>query len=92
LIRTGWSRSKRTLWCKSEPKHARMTPQELERAVQAKTNNPDLVSPLLADKFVNTARDGKVTGKAESLAGGESDQIRSCRLRRCESSNIGYTH
>src|SRR6201984_2944905 len=33
-----------------------------------KTNNPDLVAPLLADKFVNTARDGKVTGKAESLA------------------------
>ncbi len=33
-----------------------------------KTNNPDLVAPLLADKFVNTASDGKVTGKAESLA------------------------
>lgn len=33
-----------------------------------KTNNPDLVAPLLADKFVNTARDGKVTGKADSLA------------------------
>jgi ketosteroid isomerase-like protein len=33
-----------------------------------KTNNPDLVTPLLADKFVNTASDGKVTSKAESLA------------------------
>lgn len=33
-----------------------------------KTNNPDLVAPLLADKFVNTASDGKVTGKAETLA------------------------
>src|ERR1700730_11853750 len=33
-----------------------------------KTNNPDLVAPLLADKFVNTSIDGKVTGKAESLA------------------------
>src|SRR5204862_2891126 len=33
-----------------------------------KTNNPDLVAPLLADKFVNTGSDGKVTGKAESLA------------------------
>jgi len=33
-----------------------------------KTNNPDLVAPLLADKFVNTASDGKVTGKADSLA------------------------
>ena len=33
-----------------------------------KTNNPDLVAPLLADKFVNTGSDGRVTGKAESLA------------------------
>jgi ketosteroid isomerase-like protein len=33
-----------------------------------KTNNPDLVAPLLADKFVNTGSDGKVTGKAEALA------------------------
>jgi uncharacterized protein (TIGR02246 family) len=50
---------------------------EVEKAVAAleqqwlqsqKTNNPDLVAPLLADKFVNTGMDGKVTGKAESLA------------------------
>jgi ketosteroid isomerase-like protein len=33
-----------------------------------KTNNPDLVAPLLADKFVDTGSDGKVTGKAETLA------------------------
>ena len=33
-----------------------------------KTNNPDVVAPLLADKFINTGSDGKVTTKAESLA------------------------
>jgi hypothetical protein len=33
-----------------------------------KTNNPDLVAPLLAGKFINTGSDGKVTGKAETLA------------------------
>jgi ketosteroid isomerase-like protein len=33
-----------------------------------KTNNPDLVAPLLADKFVNTSTDGKVTGRTEMLA------------------------
>ena len=33
-----------------------------------KTNNPDMVAPLLADKFVNTGSDGKVTSKSESLA------------------------
>ena len=33
-----------------------------------KTNNPDLVAPLFADKFVETTDDGKVRNKAESLA------------------------
>jgi ketosteroid isomerase-like protein len=33
-----------------------------------KTNNPDLVAPLLANKFIITDSDGKVTGKAETLA------------------------
>jgi ketosteroid isomerase-like protein len=32
-----------------------------------KTNDPDLVAPLLADKFVNTSSEGKVSGKAETL-------------------------
>ena len=32
------------------------------------TNNVDLLNPLLADKFVNTSSDGKVTGKSETLA------------------------
>lgn len=33
-----------------------------------KTNNPDLVAPLLADKFINTASDGKVTDRTGALA------------------------
>ena len=33
-----------------------------------KTNNPDLLVPLLADKVVITGADGKVEGKAETLA------------------------
>jgi len=33
-----------------------------------KTNNPDLVAPLLADNFVSTGVDGKVMNKAETLA------------------------
>src|SRR5882672_12850737 len=32
------------------------------------TNNPDLVAPLLADKFVSTGADGKVTNKIQALA------------------------
>jgi len=50
---------------------------ESEKAVAAleqqwlesqKTNNPNLVAPLLADKFVETSSDGKVMNKAEALA------------------------
>jgi ketosteroid isomerase-like protein len=33
-----------------------------------KTNNPDLVAPLLADKISYTGSDGKVAGKADLLA------------------------
>jgi uncharacterized protein (TIGR02246 family) len=33
-----------------------------------KTNNPDLVAPLLADKFVSTGADGKVENKSDSIA------------------------
>jgi ketosteroid isomerase-like protein len=33
-----------------------------------KTNNPDLIAPHLADKFVNTGNQGKFTDKAETLA------------------------
>ena len=42
-----------------------------------KTNNPDLVVPLLADKFINTGSDGKVTGKAESLANAKATKYNS---------------
>ena len=40
-----------------------------EKWLQAmKTNNPDLLAPLLAAGFISTSAEGKVTGKAETLA------------------------
>jgi len=33
-----------------------------------KTNNPELVAPLIAEKFIGTGVDGKTSGKAELLA------------------------
>ena len=33
-----------------------------------KTNNPDLVAPLIAEKFVGTGADGKITDRAQLLA------------------------
>jgi ketosteroid isomerase-like protein len=41
---------------------------ELQWLQSQKTNNPELVVPLLADRFVSTAPDGKVSDKAQSLA------------------------
>lgn len=34
----------------------------------SKASNPDMLAPLLADKFIATDASGKVTGKAETLA------------------------
>ena len=42
-----------------------------------KTNNPDLLLPLLADKFVETGSDGKVMGKAEALAAAKTTKYNS---------------
>jgi len=51
--------------------------QSTEKAIAAlenqwlqsqKTNNVDLLIPLLAEKFINTSDDGKVTGKSETVA------------------------
>ena len=33
-----------------------------------RTNNVELVEPLLADGFTNTSSDGKVTNRAEAIA------------------------
>ena len=40
-----------------------------------KTNNPDLAGPLLADKFVSTGSDGKVTNKAQSLSDAKASKF-----------------
>jgi uncharacterized protein (TIGR02246 family) len=34
----------------------------------AKASDPSMLSPLLAEKFINTDSDGKVSGKSETLA------------------------
>ncbi len=56
-----------------------------------KTNNPDLVAPLLADKFINTGSDGKVTGKAESLATAKATKYDSVAYDDVEVTAFGGT-
>ena len=57
--------------------------REAEKAVAAlegrwlrsqKENNPDLIAPSVADKFVATQSDGKVMGKAEMLASAKASK------------------
>jgi hypothetical protein len=51
-----------------------------------KTNNADLASPLLAEKFVSTGSDGKVTNKAQYLA-----DARASKNLSAENENVSVT-
>lgn len=73
---------------------------EVEKAVAAleqqwlqsqKTNNPDLVAPLIADKFVGTGPDGKVTGKAELLADAKATKYSSMEYEDVKVTVFGDT-
>src|SRR5580704_1994206 len=56
-----------------------------------KTNNPDLVAPLLADKFVNTGSDGKVMNKAETLANAKATKYESAEYEDVKVTVFGDT-
>jgi ketosteroid isomerase-like protein len=56
-----------------------------------KTNTADLVAPLLADKFVNTASDGKVTDKSESLASAKATKYESVDYQNLKVTAFGDT-
>jgi ketosteroid isomerase-like protein len=56
-----------------------------------KTNNPDLVAPLLADKFVSTDIDGKVMNKAQSLADAKATKNVSAEFENVQVTVFGDT-
>jgi ketosteroid isomerase-like protein len=69
-----------SVWSTAWPQAAQST-AETEKAIAAlesqwlqsqKTNNPDLLAPLLADKFVSTDTDGTVLDRAGILADAKS--------------------
>jgi len=75
--------------------HAQTTGGGTEKAIVAlenqwlqsqKTSNPDLVAPLLADKFVSTGSDGKVAGKAGMLA-----DVKAIKWTNAEYENVQVT-
>jgi ketosteroid isomerase-like protein len=56
-----------------------------------KTNNPELVAPLLAEKFVNTSADGKVTDRAASLANAKATKYESADYENVKVTVFGDT-
>jgi ketosteroid isomerase-like protein len=56
-----------------------------------KTNNSDLVAPLLADNFVSTGDDGKVTDKAQSLANAKASKYVSAENENVKVTVFGDT-
>ncbi len=64
LVSAAWSQDKQT----SGGTEKAVAAQEQKWLQAQKTNNPDLLAPLLADKVVVTEADGKVYGKADTLA------------------------
>jgi len=56
-----------------------------------KTNKPDMIAPLLSDKFINTASDGKVSGKAESLASAKATKYDSVDYDDLKVTAVGGT-
>jgi hypothetical protein len=55
------------------------------------TNNPDLAAPLLADKFVDTGIDGKVTNKDQYVADSKASKNASAKNEDVQVSVFGET-
>lgn len=79
---------------------AQQTSGATEKAVMAledqwlksqKTNNPELVAPLLADKFISTGDDGKVTNKAQALANAKASKVVSAEGENVQVTVFGDT-
>jgi ketosteroid isomerase-like protein len=62
-----------------------------EQWLQLQTNSPDLVAPLLADKFVSTGADGKVMNKAQALANAKATKYVSAEYEDVKVTVFGDT-
>lgn len=56
-----------------------------------KTNNPDLVAPLVADKFIGTGADGKLTDRAQLLADAKASKYDSMEYEDVKVTVFGNT-
>jgi ketosteroid isomerase-like protein len=60
LLSGGWSQAQKT-----DGTEKAVAALELRWLESQKTNNPELIAPSLADKFVSTSSDGKMSSKAD---------------------------
>ena len=79
---------------------AQQTSGATEKAVMAledqwlksqNTNNPELAAPLMADKFISTGDDGKVTNKAQALADAKASKFVSAENENVQVTVFGDT-
>ena len=56
-----------------------------------KTNNPDLVAPLVADKFIGTGADGKITDRSQLLANAKASKYDSMEYEDVKVTVFGDT-
>lgn len=87
LVSAAWSQDKKA-GGDTEKTVAALEQQWLQ---SQKTNNPDLIAPLLADKFVNTDNDGKVSDKAASLAEAKATKFDSATYGELKVTAFGNT-
>lgn len=86
LTISAWPQSKGT--AASEKAVAALEQQWLKAQ---QTSNPDLIKPLLADRFIETTSDGKTMGKAEALAGTKAAKYQSAEYGDVKVSVFGNT-
>ena len=68
-----------------------VVPLEQQWLQAQKTNNPDLLAPLLADKFINTSTEGKVSDMAGTLATYKSVKWDSAEIKDVKVTVFGDT-
>jgi len=86
LVSSAWSQAQ-----KSSGTEEAVAALEQQWLQSQKTNNPDLLAPLLADKLVSTSSDGKVSSKAETLARAKSTKYNSAEYTDVKVTVFGDT-
>jgi ketosteroid isomerase-like protein len=86
LLSAVWSQAN-----KSGDAQATVAALEQKWLQSQKTNNADLIAPHLAEKVIATSSDGKVTGKAETLAAAKGTKWSSAEYSDVKVSVFGDT-